>query len=107
MQMHITTYLQSEDCKRYIEALKRKERERILKEVQEELEREKAMLLEDERKKMRALVEEEMSKERLLIENKVKIQEHERKQYEIRMKEDEERLLMLQRKAQVLFCHFV
>lgn len=97
-QQEVETYLQSSDYQHFLEHLKRRERERILFEVQQELSKEKEILLQTERQKLQAMVDKELSAERIKVENQLKLEQHQNAQYLQRLQQDEERLQRVQQR---------
>ncbi len=94
----IERYLKSEEYSRYLEYLKRREREKILEEVTKEIAKEKEALLQDERKKMQSLVQQEMDHERLILQNRLKLEQYEREQYEQKLMQNSSKLIEIQRR---------
>lgn len=97
-QHDIERYLKSEEYARYLEYLKRREREKILEDVMKEIVKEREALLQDERKKMESLIYQEMDHERLILQNKLKLEQHEREQYEQKLLLNSSKLVEIQRR---------
>ena len=91
-----------------VETMKRRERERILAEITVEMDAEKAVLLAAERKKMEVERETAAKAEEILLQNKLKMEEQQRKEFEAKQQQNADRLLEIQRrqKAEVRI-HFL
>jgi len=100
-QHEIDAYMKSEDYLHYIDHLKRRERERIMDEVNKEITREKEILLQNERMKMKSSVQQLISHEKLILENKLKLEQYEREQYEQTLAHNSNRLLEIQKRQEL------
>ena len=100
-QHEIDAYMKSEDYLHYIDHLKRRERERIMDEVNKEITREKEILLQNERMKMKSSVQQLISHEKLILENKLKLEQYEREQYEKTLAHNSNRLLEIQKRQEL------
>ena len=101
----VQSYILSEEFKSMVDTMKRRERERILAEVQSEIEAEKASLLHQERQKLRQQQQAELDAEQILLQNKLKIEEQRRREYEQKLKQDAERLEEIQRRQRLEVSH--
>jgi hypothetical protein len=102
----VKNYLESDEFKSMVEAMKRREREKILIEVQQELEKEKKSILLLEREKLKFEQQAVHDAQEILLQNKLKIEEQQRKNYELKLKLDAERLeeIKAKQRLEVSFC---
>lgn len=129
-QQQVSSYIESEEFKSMVEAFKRRERQRILAEIEQELAQEKAALLAEGRQKLaeeyfasikqpEAILHTSLSADQLsnltaaeqadaiLLQNKIKMEEQQRRNYEAKQKEDAERLQhVLYRKQIEVLCEY-
>mmetsp|Transcript_14775 Transcript_14775/g.20301 ORF Transcript_14775/g.20301 Transcript_14775/m.20301 type:complete len:224 (+) Transcript_14775:11-682(+) len=97
----VRLYISSNEFKSMVDTMKRRERERIMSEVQLEIEEEKSMLLAIAREKIKKEHQSKLDAEEILLQNKLRIEEQRRKEYELKMKQDAERLEEVQRKQKL------
>jgi len=97
----VRLYISSNEFKSMVDTMKRRERERIMSEVQLEIEEEKSMLLTIAREKLKNEHQAKLDAEEILLQNKLRIEEQRRKEYELKMKQDSERLEEVQRKQKI------
>lgn len=92
----VEDYIESEDFKLFVELLKRRERERVLAEVQEEMQTEKFRMMSSQKMS----VEEDLNQ--VLLNNKLVLEEQQRRDYETKQLElrNAERLKEIQSKQQ-------
>ena len=97
----IDIYLESADYKEYVEGLKRKRRIEAIQEVEAEIEIEKQAMLSEE--KARLLAEKRASDEahEILRQNRLKIEEQQRKAFESKQVQDAQRLEEIKLKVRV------
>lgn len=96
----VRRYVAGDEYKLMVENMKRRERERVMEEVREEIAREKAALLTAEREKLTKEVDENDRLEEILAENQRKIEEQKRRELEARQLEGAERLKEIQLRRQ-------
>eukprot|EP01031_Cornospumella_fuschlensis_P029837 gene29837-36027_t len=97
----LRAYQQSEDMRRFVDSLKRRERERVVREVEEEIEREKQALLVSERARMQELVDQQIQHEMAPIYNRLRIEQRERELLQQKLQQESERLREVLRAAQL------
>ena len=97
----VQRYIVSEEFKAMVDTMKRRERERIFAEVQNEIETEKLAMLNAEKEKLKLQRQMELDAEQILLQNKLKIEEQRRRDYELKIKQDAERLEEIRRKQQL------
>lgn len=127
--LEVKKYTDSADFKIFVESLKRRERERIMAEVERELWQEKDTLLADGRKKLVTeylasissisqqttleviIPEDQLRKlsaaeqvDAILLHNKLKMEEQQRRNYEARQKEDTNRLKQVMYRRHLEVC---
>jgi hypothetical protein len=110
----VARYLESTDFVGIVEILKRRERERVLQEVKDEIAIEKQELIQKERARMIQQHEEKLKAEEILFMNKMKLEEQQRREFEARQLENAERLKELSSRhdrekekviLQILICY--
>ena len=96
----VRKYVETDDYKALVDAVKRKERERILKEVADEMQLEKEALLTAERRKHQDEILQEKEAKEILLQNRLVVEELQRKEFEDKQRADAQRLEEIQRKVQ-------
>lgn len=103
-EQQVQAYIASEEFKTMVDTMKRRERQRLLTEVQQEMEQERLAMIAEERAKMKREREQVLAAEEILLQNKLKIEEQRRREYEQKVQQDADRLAALQRRLQEEVC---
>lgn len=100
----IETYVSSQEFKSLVDFLRRKERERIIHEVDEEMKVEKGKLLAYKQMELKQSFQEEpekvVSAESIMLQNKIALENHQRMEFEKKLKQDALRLQEVQLEAE-------
>lgn len=94
----VKKYIESDDFANIVESMKRRERERILLEIEKELEKEKIELISSRKREIQKVNDEEEKSFEILLQNKIKIEEQQKKDFENKQRIDAERLRTIQSK---------
>jgi len=97
----VAQYIASDEFRMMVEAMKRREREKIVTEVQQQIEEEKISMMKVEREKVQAEHQAKLDADQILHLNKLKMEEQQMKAFEQKQKQDAERLAAIQAKQKL------
>ncbi len=100
LEEKVSVYCESSEFKTLLEEMKRKKREEMLSKIDAEVKAEHDALLALEREKAEAAAEEQRRLDAVLEENRRKLEEQRRAEMDERARQDEAKLLEIQRRQQ-------
>ena len=101
VEEEVKAYMASSDFQAMVESIKRRERERMMTDVRAAIEREETEMLTVERARLQHESSSRIEAHEVALRNKLKIEEHQRAMYELKLQQDEQRLKDIQERQQI------
>lgn len=100
LEEKVAIYCESSEFKNLLEGMKKRKREEMLSKIDEDVRAEREALLASEREKAEAAAEAQRKLDAVLEENRRKVEEQRRLELEEKARQDEQKLLQIQRRQQ-------
>ena len=100
-EKEVAVYLAGDDFRELLDSYKRRQRERVLAEVNAEIDAERSALLAEGKLKLQLEVAAMLDSESILLHNKLRMERQQRAEFEESQRQSERRLQEVQRRSQL------